>query len=89
MTTNDKRDVDRLERLTQLNPTAVFLATLALFLAVLVAPDVIGGVLILVLATGLALLLRKTWPVLPAAARWLRLTVIVLLVAVALTKLIA
>jgi hypothetical protein len=67
----------------------VFLATLALFLAVLFAPDVIGGVLILVLAAGLVLLLRRTWPVLAAPARWLRVTVIVLLVAVALSKLTA
>jgi hypothetical protein len=89
MTTNDERHADRLDRLTHLNPTAVFLATLALFLAVLFAPDVIGGVLILVLAAGLVLLLRRTWPVLPAAARWLRVTVIVLLIAVALSKLVA
>lgn len=90
MTTNGNGRRDRLGRLARLNPMMVFLATLGLFLVVLFfAPDVIGGLLILVIAGGLTLLLTRTWPVLPPTARILRLLVIGLLVAVALTRMMS
>lgn len=74
------------EKLARVNPTAVFLATLALVLVALFAPGVIGGVLLLALAAGLIYLLTKTWPVQRPATRVLRLLVLTLLIAAALVK---
>lgn len=87
MTDNDRRG-EVLAKLAKLNPTVVVLATLALFLAVLFAPDAVGGLLILLIAAGLGWLLSHTWPVLPSKARVLRVAVIVLLLAVAASKLL-
>jgi hypothetical protein len=86
MTTNDDRPTDPMARLTRINPTVVVLATLVLFLGVLLLPDVIGGVLILVIVAGLGWLLNRTWPVLAPPARLVRLLVIALLLAVAAVK---
>lgn len=88
MTTNNDRPKDLLARLTELNPTVVVFATLALFLGVLLLPDALGAVLILLMVAGLGWLLSRTWPVLPRQARVLRLLVIALLVAVAAVKLL-
>lgn len=85
VTSNHERR-DPLARLTRLNPTLVVLATLALFLAVLLLPDPVGAVLVLALAGGLAALLTRTWPVLAPSARALRVAVIGLLVAIAVSK---
>ncbi|MBU8856494.1 MULTISPECIES: DUF6703 family protein [unclassified Micromonospora] len=76
-----------LARLARLNPTAVFLAALALVLVGLFAPGPAGGVLLLVLAGGLVWLMSVTWPVQAPATRMLRLVMLTLLIAVALTKL--
>jgi hypothetical protein len=86
VTSNDDNP-DLLARLSRLNPTAVVLGTLALFLGVLLLPDPVGAVLVLAIAGGLAALLTRTWPVLAPGARGLRLVVIGLLVAVAIVKL--
>jgi hypothetical protein len=77
---------DPLARLTALHPTLVWLATLALFLGVLLLPGWAGAVLVLAVVAALAALLRRTWPVLAPGARTLRLVVLGLLVAVAITK---
>lgn len=82
------RPPDLLAKLTGLNPTVVVFATLALFIGVLLLPDALGAVLILLIAAGLGWLLTRTWPVLAAAARVLRLLVLVLLVAIAALKLL-
>jgi hypothetical protein len=78
---------DLLARLARLRGTPVFLATLALVLLVLFAPDPIGGWLLLVLAAGLGALLARTWPLHPPAVRALRLLVLAMLVVIGITKL--
>lgn len=78
---------DLLARLGQLNPTVVVLGTLALFLGVLLLPDLVGAALVLAIAAALGVLLSRTWPVLAPSARVLRLVVIGLLVAIAISKL--
>lgn len=82
------RHPDVLARLSRLNPTAVVIGAVLLFLVVLFLPDPVGAVLILLLAGALAALLTRTWPVLPGQQRVLRVTVIGLLVAVAVSKLL-
>jgi hypothetical protein len=79
---------DLLTRLSRLNPTAVVMGAVLLFLVVLFLPDPVGGVLILLLAGALAALLTRTWPVLPGQQRVLRVIVIGLLVTVAVSKLL-
>lgn len=74
-----------LERLARLNRTAVFLITLALFLAALFINGVVGGLVLLLLAAGLAVLTATTWNAQSAPARILKATVLVLLVITALT----
>jgi Family of unknown function (DUF6703) len=69
-----------LEKLARLNRTAVFLVTLGLLLSGLIIGGVLGGVILLLLAAGLAALTMSTWPVQPAPTRILRVTVLVLLV---------
>jgi hypothetical protein len=86
-TNNQQPPRDPLARLTQLNPTLVVLATLALFLGVLLLPDPVGAALILAIVAGLGWLLSRTWPVLAPSAHTLRLAVMALLVVVALVKL--
>ncbi|MFI9643782.1 DUF6703 family protein [Micromonospora sp. NPDC051925] len=76
-----------LARLARANPTSVFLATLALVLVAFFAPGPVGGVLLLVLAAGLAYLLATTWPVQAPQTRLIRLVMLTLLVTVALVKL--
>ncbi|WFE29768.1 hypothetical protein O7623_11515 [Solwaraspora sp. WMMD791] len=73
-------------RLGRINPTGAFLIALGLVLVGLFAPGVIGGAALLVLAGGLAWLLRLTWAAVPPAGRLLRLLTLTLLVAVALAK---
>ncbi len=73
-----------LEKLARLNRTAVFLITLALLLGALFVKGVVGGLLLLALAAGLAMLMATTWPVQPNSTRVLRVSVLVLLVITAL-----
>lgn len=73
-------------KLTRLNPTAVFLATLALALVALFTPGVVGGLLMLALAGALIYLMSKSWPVQTPANRAIRLVILTLLIAGALTK---
>ncbi|GLI01714.1 hypothetical protein [Phytohabitans aurantiacus] len=73
-------------KLTRLNPTAVFLATLALVLVALFTPGVVGGLLMLALAGGLIYLMTRSWPVQTPANRAIRLVILTLLIAGALTK---
>jgi hypothetical protein len=79
---------DPLVRLARLNVTAVFLAALAFMLVALFAPGVVGGVLLLALAVGLAALMARTWPVQPPRTRAVRLILLALLVVVALSKIL-
>jgi hypothetical protein len=79
---------DVLDRLARINPTVVFLAALILVLLGMFLPGALGGLVLLALAGGLAALLTRTWAVQPAPARTLRLLVLALVVAVALTKIL-
>jgi hypothetical protein len=75
-----------LARLARVNPLSVFLGTLVLALIALFTPGLVGAVLLLALAGGLAALLSSTWSVQPGAVRLIRVLVLALLVAAALTK---
>ncbi|RZU77550.1 hypothetical protein EV384_6280 [Micromonospora kangleipakensis] len=77
-----------LARLARVNPTTVFLATLVLVLVALFAPGPVGGLLLLALATVLVWLMVTTWPVQAPATRVIRLVMLTLLIAVAMTKLL-
>jgi hypothetical protein len=77
-----------LDRLARTSPTTVFMAALVVVLLGLFLPGVAGGLLLLALAGGLAALLTKTWPVQPPSIRVLRVLVLALIVAVALTKIL-
>lgn len=87
MTSNDNGQPDLLARLAKLHPTVVVFGALAVFLGVLLLPDVLGAVLVLLIVAGLGWLLSRTWPVLAPAARVMRLVVIGVLLVVALLKL--
>jgi hypothetical protein len=73
-------------KLTRLNPTAVFLATLAVALVALFTPGVIGGLLLLALAGGLVYLMTTTWPVQTPGNRAVRLVILTMLIAGGLAK---
>ncbi|HEX5542081.1 MAG TPA: DUF6703 family protein [Micromonospora sp.] len=77
-----------LARLSRVNPTAAFLGALALVLVGLFAPGIIGGMLLLALAVGLAVLLAATWPVQTQRTRAMRLAMLSLLFTVALIKIL-
>jgi hypothetical protein len=76
-----------LARLSQLNPTTVFLAIAALVIAGLLAPHPVGGILLLVLAAALAALLSVTWGVGTPRTRVARLAILALLVILAIVRL--
>lgn len=81
----DRNSNGLVARLNRLNPTAVFLAMLALMLLALFLPGWPGALLALALA-GLVLLLMSARREGPAARRLLPLLVAVLLVVVAIRK---
>ncbi len=83
---NDGGRGDLLAKLASVNPTVVVVATVALFIVILLLPDFLGGALVLVIAAVLVALLSRTWQVLPTQQRVLRLVVIALLVGVGLSK---
>ncbi|PZF87086.1 hypothetical protein [Micromonospora deserti] len=74
--------------LARANPTTVFLITLVLVLAAFFAPGVVGGLLMLLLAAGVATLLVATWSVQTPPTRAIRLVVLTLLVTAGLAKLL-
>lgn len=76
-----------LRRLARINRTRALLGTLALLLVAVLLPSPYSGILLLALAGGLGWLLVLTWPVQPAATRALRLVVLTLLTAAAITRL--
>lgn len=78
---------DLLARLARLNASTVFLVALGVALLGLFLPGPVGGVLLLLLAAGLAALLVRTWPVQPPAIRVLRLLVLALLVVIGFSRL--
>ncbi|MFI5844377.1 hypothetical protein ACIA8K_32245 [Catenuloplanes sp. NPDC051500] len=75
-------------RLSRLNPTGVFLATLLVVLLGLLIPGPAGGVILLLLAAGVTALAVSSWRVTAASLRPVRIVMIALLVAAAVWKLL-
>lgn len=76
-----------LRRLARIRRTTAMLGTLALLLVAVLLPSPYSGIMLLALAAGLAWLLVVTWPVQPAGTRALRLIVLTVLTASAITRL--
>ena len=75
-----------LRRLARVNPTTAFVAALAVLLAGMFLPGIIGAALLFLLGAGLAALTFTTWPVQTPATRALRVLMLLLLFAVAVAK---
>jgi thiol:disulfide interchange protein len=82
LTTSD----NLLRRLARVNPTTAFILALAVMLAGLFLPGIVGAALLFVLAVALAALTYTTWPVQSPSTRVVRLMLLTLLVAAAVTK---
>jgi hypothetical protein len=77
-----------LRRLTRIPPTAAFVLVLAVLLAGLLLPGIVGAALLTLLGLGLVGLTAVTWRVQPPATRVLRVIILALLFAAALAKVI-
>ena len=75
-----------LRRLARISPTTAFLVALALLLAGLFAPGIIGATLLFLLGAGLAGLTFTTWPVQKPGTRAIRVILLLLLFAAAVAK---
>lgn len=75
-----------LRRLARVKPTTAFLVALALMLAGLFLPGIVGAALLLALGAGLATLTYSTWPVQPPSTRALRVLMLALLLAAVVAK---
>lgn len=82
MTTSD----NLLRRLARVKPTVAFLAALALMVAGLLLPGIVGAALLVLLGAGLVALTRLTWPVQNRSTRAIRVVLLVLLFAAAVGK---
>ncbi|MET0426208.1 MAG: DUF6703 family protein [Actinoplanes sp.] len=79
---------DLMRRLARVNPIMAFVIALALMLAGLFLPGIIGAALLFVLAGGLAALTFTTWPVQSPTTRTLRLVLLTLLLAAVVAKIL-
>ena len=75
-----------MRRLARVNPTTAFVVALAVMLAGLFLPGIIGGALLLLLAVALAALTFTTWPVQVPATRVVRVVLLALLSAAVVAK---
>ncbi|NMO55934.1 hypothetical protein HH310_32730 [Actinoplanes sp. TBRC 11911] len=75
-----------LRRLARVNPTTAFIGALAVMLAGLFLPGIVGAALLFVLALALAALTYTTWPVQSPSTRVVRLMLLTLLVAAVVAK---
>ncbi|MEV4344039.1 DUF6703 family protein [Actinoplanes sp. NPDC049596] len=75
-----------LRRLARVSPTTAFIVALAVFLAGLFLPGIVGAALLFLLGVGLATLTFTTWPVQSPTTRALRLIMLALLLAVVIAK---
>lgn len=75
-----------LRRLERVNPTTAFVVALALFLAGLFLPGVVGAALLFVLGVLLAALTCTTWRVQRPQVRIVRIILLALLFAAAVSK---
>ncbi|MDR7278569.1 hypothetical protein [Catenuloplanes atrovinosus] len=74
-------------RLSRLNPTGVFLATLLVVLLGLLIPGPAGGVILLVLAAAVTALAAAAWRVTSPSLRPVRIAMVALLIVAAIWKL--
>ena len=77
---------DRLRRLARVSPTAALLAALAVVLAGLFLPGIVGAALLFLLGAGLAALTHATWPVQSPPTRTVRVLLLGLLFATVVAK---
>jgi ABC-type multidrug transport system permease subunit len=77
-----------LRRLARINPTTAFLVALAVLLAGLFLPGIIGAALLFLLGAALVALTFTTWPVQSGPVRAVRVTMLVLLFAAVVAKVI-
>ena len=75
-----------LRRLARVSPTAAFVVALAVMLAGLFLPGIVGALLLFALGAGLAALTFTTWPVQKPAARVVRVVLLTLLFAAVVAK---
>jgi len=75
-----------LRRLASVSPTTAFVVALAVLLAGLFLPGIIGAALLFLLAAAMVALTITTWPVQSPGVRAVRITMLVLLFAAALAK---
>ena len=75
-----------MRRLARVNPTTAFVMALAVMLAGLFLPGIIGAALLLLLAVALAALTFTTWPVQVPATRVVRVVLLALLFAAVVAK---
>jgi hypothetical protein len=77
---------DLLRRLARVNPTIAFIIALALMLAGLFLPGIVGAAVLFLLGAGLAALTFTTWPVQSPSTRAVRVVLLVLLFAAVVAK---
>jgi hypothetical protein len=75
-----------MRRLARVNPTTAFIVALAILMAGLFLPGIVGAALLFVLALALAALTYATWPVQSPSTRVVRLILLTLLVAAVVAK---
>ena len=75
-----------MRRLARMNPTTAFVVALAVMLAGLFLPGIIGAALLVVLGAAMSALTFTTWPVQKPATRTVRVILLALLFAAAVTK---
>ena len=75
-----------LRRLARISPTTAFLVALALLLAGLFLPGIIGAGVLVLLGAGLGALTFTTWPVQKPGTRAIRVILLLLLFATAVAK---
>ncbi|MEV8507999.1 DUF6703 family protein [Actinoplanes sp. NPDC051475] len=84
MTPSPSENLQR--RLAGLNPTIAFVVALAIFLAGLFLPGIVGAALLVGLGVALVALTFTTWPVQSPALRTVRVILLGLLFAAAVAK---
>jgi hypothetical protein len=75
-----------LRRLARINPMTAFFAALALMVAGLFLPGIVGAALLFLLCAGLAALTFTTWPVQTGGTRVVRVVLLVVLLSVTILK---
>jgi hypothetical protein len=77
---------DLLRRLARVNPTVAFIIALALMLAGLFLPGIVGAAVLFLLGAALVALTFTTWPVQSPPTRAVRVVLLVLLFAAVVAK---